>query len=139
MAHIQSTLVISTSLISNNLLSRSEIWSLFKHGNLTTGTKYFGKEEELLQRSNFSSFPQYFQNISNFRRHITYSSVKCGCLIYFFINYANPIYRSMDISKYFREYFDFDIARVDSIIIHLLRGLDALLNFPPFSQERQLI
>ena len=36
------------------------IWSLLKHGNLTTGNKYCGKEEKLLLRSNFSSFPQYF-------------------------------------------------------------------------------
>ena len=37
-----------------------KIWSLLKHGNLTTGNKYCGKEEKLLLRSNFSSFPQYF-------------------------------------------------------------------------------
>ena len=42
-----------------------KIWSLPKHENLTTGIKYYGKEEKLLLRSNFSSFSQYFQYISN--------------------------------------------------------------------------
>ena len=48
-----------------------KIWSLPKHENLTkkqkkkkTKKKYCGKEEKLLLRSNFSSFPQYFQYIS---------------------------------------------------------------------------
>ena len=34
--------------------------SLPKLEHLTTGKKYCGKEEKLLLRSNFSSFPQYF-------------------------------------------------------------------------------
>ena len=55
-----------------------KIWSLPKHENLTTGKKYCGKEEKLLLRSNFSSFPQYFQYISNFRSPITHIFVKCG-------------------------------------------------------------
>ena len=54
--------------------------------------------------SNFSSFPQYFQYISILRIQITYSFVKCGCLIYlFFLSSANLICRDTDISKYFRE------------------------------------
>ena len=74
----------STLIISNNLLSRItaylevQIWSMFKHGNLTTGNKILWKrgeiaEEKLLLRSNFSSFPQYFHYISNPRSYITYS------------------------------------------------------------------
>ena len=59
-SNLQLTLVISTSLISNNRLSRSENLVLLKHENLTTVKKYFGKEEKLLLRSNFSSFPKYF-------------------------------------------------------------------------------
>ena len=55
-----------------------KIWSLPKHEDLTTGKKYCGKEEKLLLRSNFSSFPQYFQYISNFRSQITHIFVKCG-------------------------------------------------------------
>ena len=47
-----------------------KIWSLPKHENLTTGKKYCGKEEKLLLRSNFSSFPQYFQYTSNFKNLI---------------------------------------------------------------------
>ena len=66
-------------------------------------TIYCGKEEKLLLRSNFSSFPQYFQYISNFRSQITYSYMKCGCSIYFVFNFANLTCRCTDISKYFRE------------------------------------
>ena len=78
-----------------------KIWSLPKHENLTTGKKYCGKEEKLLPRSNFSSFPQYFQYISNFKSPITYKFVKCGCSNY--VSSANLICRSTDISKYFSE------------------------------------
>ena len=80
-----------------------KIWSLPKHENLTTCEKYCGKEEKLLLRSNFSSFPQYFQYISNFKSPITYIFVKCGFANYFFLNSANLICQSTDISKYFRE------------------------------------
>ena len=68
-----------------------KILSLPKHENLTTGEKY----------GNFSSFPQYFHYISNFKSPITYKFVKCGCSNYFFFNSANLICRSTDISKYF--------------------------------------
>ena len=79
---VKWTLVISTSLISNNWLYRlrlsritayleEKIPSLFKHENVTTGNKVLWKEKKLLLRSNFSSFPQYFQYISNFRSKIT--------------------------------------------------------------------
>ena len=74
---IQSTLAISTSLISNNLLSRSE--------NLVPALTWKSKDREPNieeKRSNFP-FPQHFQYISNFRSQITYSFVKCGCSIYF--------------------------------------------------------
>ena len=39
-----------------------------------------------VMRSNFSSFPQHFQNISNIKCQITCSFVKCGCSIYFFFS-----------------------------------------------------
>ena len=55
-----------------------KIWSLPIHENLTTDGKYCRKEEKLLLWSNFSSFPQYFQYISNFKSPITYQFVKCG-------------------------------------------------------------
>ena len=54
-----------------------KIWSLPIHENLTTDGKC-RKEEKLLLRSNFSSFPQYFQYISNFKSQITFQFVKCG-------------------------------------------------------------
>ena len=47
--------------------------------------------------------PNYFQYISNFRSQITYSFMKCGGSLYFFLNSANLICRVTDISKYFRE------------------------------------
>ena len=53
------------------------------------------EEEKLLLRSNFSSFPQYFQYIPNFKSQISYSFFKCGCLIYCF-----PLFRKSDMSKY---------------------------------------
>ena len=66
------------------------------------------------KRRNCFSFPQYFQYISFFRSQITYSFVKCGCLIYlFFLNSEILICRDTDISKYFRESLDFEITRVD--------------------------
>ena len=88
-----------------------KIWSLPKHENLITGNKILWKRGERSNfssfpqyfRSNFSSFPQYFQHISNFKSPITYTFVKCGCSIYFFLKSANLICRSTDISKYFRE------------------------------------
>ena len=74
------------------------IWSLLKHETLTTGYKIVWKRGEI-----FSSFPQYFQYISNFRSQITYTFVKCGCSIHFFLKSANLICRCTDILKYFRE------------------------------------
>ena len=101
---LQLTLVTSTSLISNNRLSRSENLVLFYHGNLTTANKILWKREEIApKRSNFSSFPQYFQYISNFVSQITYTFVKCSCSIYSVLNSANLICQSTDISKYIRE------------------------------------
>ena len=92
-----------------------KIWSLPKHENLTTGKKYCEKEENLLLRSHFSSFPQYLQYISKFKSPITYIFVKSDCANYFFLNSANLICRVTDISKYFRESLKFEITRVDCI------------------------
>ena len=65
--------------------------------------KYCGKEEKSLLRSNFSSFPQYFQYISNFRSRITYTFVKGGRSIYVLLNSANLTCQGTDIAKYFRD------------------------------------
>ena len=101
--------IYSWLLLSRTRLSRIaaylevKILSLPKHENLTTSKKYCGKEEKLLIRSNFSSFPQYFRYISNVKSAITYKFVKFGCSNYFFLNSENVICRGTDISKCFRE------------------------------------
>ena len=88
-AKVETNLCISTDLYSWLSLSRPrlsritaylevKIRSLPIHENLTTDGKYCRKEEKLLLRSNFSSFPQYFQYISNFKSPFTYQFVKCG-------------------------------------------------------------
>ena len=101
---LQLTLVISNSLISNNRLSRTENLVLPKREHLTTAQKYCGKEEKLLLRSSFSSFPQYFNTyISNCKSPITYVFVKCSCSSNFFLSSANLICRGTDISKYLIE------------------------------------
>ena len=83
--------------LSQPRLSQIKNWSLPKHENLTTSNKILWKRGEI------SSFPQYFQYISNFKRPITYTFVKCGCSIKFFFNSAMLICRGTNISKYFRE------------------------------------
>ena len=54
--YIQSTLVISTSLISNNRLSRSENQALFKHENIITGNKILWKRGEIAPKVQFLLF-----------------------------------------------------------------------------------
>ena len=74
------------------------------------------KEQNIVEKrrncSNFSFFSEYFQYIFNFRSQITYSCVKCGSLISFFLNSAYLMYRSMNVSKYFRESLWTEITRV---------------------------
>ena len=57
------------------------------------------------KRRNCSSFPQYFQYISNFKSPITYIFVQCGCSNYVFLNSANLTCRGTDIS--FPQYFQY--------------------------------
>ena len=78
-----------------------KILSLPKHENQVK--KYCGKEEKLILRSIFSSFPQYVRYISNVKSPITYIFVKCGCSNYFILNSENLICRGTDISKCFGE------------------------------------
>ena len=67
MKHIQSTLVISTSVTSNNRLARRENLALVITRNLKSGYKILWKRGEIAPGeqfgSNFSPFPQYFQYI----------------------------------------------------------------------------
>ena len=92
-ASVQTWLSISLILFKYSWLSLSwtrlswitaylevKICSLPKHKNLTTCKKYCGKEEKLL----LSSFPQYFQYISNLKGPITHIFVKCGYRISFY-------------------------------------------------------
>ena len=66
----------------------------------------------MLLRRNFSSFPQYFQYISNLGVKLHIHSVKGSCSINCF-----PKFRKADMSKYgYLEVFlrlDFEIMRVD--------------------------
>ena len=99
---VQSTLVISNSLISNNRLSRSEkSGPCFNTEIYQQVTKYCGKEEKLLLRINFSSFPQYFQYISNLGVKCKIHSVQVVVGLIVFFSFANLICRSTDISKCF--------------------------------------
>ena len=93
-----------------------KIWSLYWHGNLTTGYKILWKRGEIaLLRSNFASFPLHFQYISNFRSQIPYSFVKCGCSIYFFSS-LQIRYVTIWISRIIlQSTMDFEITRVDCI------------------------
>ena len=93
LTYVQSTLVISNSLISNNRLSRSEnLVPVLTHGstkrqqNIVEKRRNCSKEEKeekLLLRSNFSSFPQYFQYIPNLGVKLHIHSVKVVRLIVF--------------------------------------------------------
>ena len=106
---VQSTLLISTCSSQITAYLEVKLWSLFKQENLITGNKILWKRGEML-RSNFSSFPQYFQYSSYFKSQITYSFVKCGYSIYFFLNSTNLISQSISKSP-----FDLEILRVDCI------------------------
>ena len=75
--------------------------------------KYCGKEEKLPLRSNFSSFAQYFQYISNLGVKLHIHSVKGGFSINCFPSSAQVyvevlISRSVSMST-----LDFEITRVD--------------------------
>ena len=119
---IQSTIVISTSVISNNRLSRRKnlvlvitqkskirfenivekrrnCSILWKRGEIAP---YCGKEEKLLLGEQFLLFSTIFSiYISNQRSQITRSFVKFGCSIGIFLSFAHLICRSTDISELF--------------------------------------
>ena len=89
----QSTLVISTSLISNKRLYRREILVPVFHGNLRTGNKILWKRGEIAPKEQFLLFSTLLYIY--FRSQITYSFVKYGCSIYCF-----PHFRNTDMSRY---------------------------------------
>ena len=118
---IQSTLVISNSLISNNrFISKRNYGPCFNTEIYQQATKYCGKEEKLLFRSIFSSFPQYFQYISNLGLKLHIHSTKGGCSINCF-----PQFRKSGMSKYGYLEVKFEITRVDcTLVIFLLEYLN---------------
>ena len=94
---IQSTLVISTSIILNNRLSPRVNLVLLLSRYRTSG-KFAPKEQFLPFSTIFSIY------ISNLNSQITYLFVKFGCSICIFLNSANLICGSTNISKCFREF-----------------------------------
>ena len=98
-----SVITYSRSLLSRPRLTRItaylevKIWSPLKHENLSTGNKILWK------RGAISPLFHNSFNISLTRSQISYTVVKCGCSIHFFLNLANLICRGTDISKYFRQ------------------------------------
>ena len=92
-----------TRLFRIPLISKWKSGPCFNTDIYQQAIKYCGKEEKLLLRSNFSSFPQYFQNVSNLGVRLHSHSVKGGCSINCFPESANLICRSTDISNCFIE------------------------------------
>ena len=84
---VQSTLVISNSIISNNHLPRSE--------NLVPvlTQRSTNRQQNIVEKRR--NFPQYFQYISNLGVKLKIHSVKGGCLINCF-----PQFHKSDMSKY---------------------------------------
>ena len=84
-----------------------KIWSLFKHGNITSANKILWIRGEIAPQEQFLPFPTIFSiYISNSRNLITYSFVKFDCAICIFLNPENLLCRSTDISKCFRGSFE---------------------------------
>ena len=72
-------------------------------------TKYYEKEKKNGFQGEISHLFRKIFNISltfGVKLHILWDSGRCGCSIYFFLNWANLISRGTDISKYFREFLE---------------------------------
>ena len=83
---------------------------------MTKGNKIRWKEEKLLLRSNFSSFPHYFIYIflnSGVKLHIHLLNVVVQFIV--FLTLLTLICRGMDISKCSVSLLEFEITRVDCI------------------------
>ena len=115
-----SRLVISTSLISNNRLSRSEIVvPVFIHGNLRTGNKILWKRGEIAPQEQFLLF---FHNIFNMflssrvKLHIHLLNVFVRFIV--FLTSATLIYFEVRIFRNVSESpLEFEMTRVDGILI----------------------
>ena len=98
---IQSTLIISTSLISNSHLNRSEILVLFLHRNLRTGNKILWKRGEIA--SPLFHIILYIFLTSGVKLHIHLLNVIVWFIV--FLTLSTLICRGTDISKCFSESF----------------------------------
>ena len=87
--YIQSTLFISTSLISNNHLSRSE--NLVPVLTWKSNNRY----QNIVEKRISPLSHNIFNKSLNFRSQITYPFIKCGCLIYCF-----PLSCKSDMLRY---------------------------------------
>ena len=105
-AKIQSTLVISISFFSNNRLSRSE--KLVPVLAWKSNNRY---------QTNVEKFLLFFHNFSIWLQELNYINL-CEIRLFdlFFLNSAILICRGTYISKYFREFIDFEITRVDCTV-----------------------
>ena len=61
---------LDLSYLESPLISKWKSGPCFNMGNLTPGNKILWNRGEIAP--NFSSFPQYFEYMSNFRSQITY-------------------------------------------------------------------
>ena len=80
-----------------------KIWSLFKHENLTTGNKKLWKREEIAPKEQFLLFSTIISIYFQLQESNYIYTCKIWLFDLFFLNSANLICRSTDISKYFRE------------------------------------
>ena len=95
----------------------AKIWSLPIHENLTTDGKYCRKEEKLLLRSNFSSFPQYFNISLTSKVQLPISLLNVVNQI-IFSSILQTWYVELRISRSISESpLEFEITRVDCMTI----------------------
>ena len=101
-----------------------KIWSLFYHETMRTGNTIMWKRGEIAPKEQFLLFSTIFSEYSIFTSQITYSFVKCGCLIYlFFSSILQLCYVEIRISRCISESpLDFEITRVDCIYEWELRS-----------------
>ena len=117
--------------VSQHLLPRIPLISKSTSGPCLNMKIYQQCNKILWKRgSNFSSIPQYFQYISDFRSQITYSFVKCGCSIYIFLSSTNFICRGTGTSKYFRVSLGLrdNESRLYSLYLKLYWNMNALIS-----------
>ena len=115
---IYCRLSLSRRRLSRITVYLSENLVFFLNGNLTTGNEISWKRREIAQYN------------SNFRSQITYSFVKCGCSIYFYLFFFSILqirYVNVRLSRSMSESpLDFEITRIDCITTPEYFALDTL-------------